>query len=721
VSHGHRRFHRLPILDTGPPVVGRSDADLLARFVGGRDEAAFELLLRRYGPMVLGVCRRVLADRNDADDAFQATFLVLARKAGAIGRAGVVAAWLHRVAHRAALRVRADRARRGAREQPGADELPGPTPPDPGWAELGRVLDEEVGRLPARHRAAFILCCLEGKTGEEAARLLGCPAGTVSSRLTRARERLRDRLTRRGFAPAAVAAAVAGDAAPAVSARLTELSLSAALAFAAGRPTGGPSPRPVATAEGVMRAMFLHKAQLAALLLLAGLLAAGGLFVGGAGAQPAEAQPPPGRPPAGPPGKVADDKKQPADLPVVQVVRPVKGGIDRFVTQVATAEPLQRVDLYPEVPGRLKAVAADLGDRVHVGQLLAEIDAPELVLDERQVVASVLQAEAKAKEAVIRVGIARAEVVAARGMVKQRGVEATAARATTDYRKKQLDRFKNLAEQKAVDQKLLDEAADQFRAAQALADAADAAVANARAASEARDARLDLAEAGVGTAKADVEAAKVALEKIRLALARTRVIAPFDGVITHRNGWPGESIRPDGRRPLFTLVRADVIRVVTAVSERDLSVARPGVAARVMFGSQEPGEVDGKVSRVGFAVDPANGTVRVEIDIPNPDGKLRPGMSGNVKLAAGKGPADVLRVPTTALLHVQPKDGKGSSHLVFVYRDGQARAVPVRVGYSNGTETEVVAGLAAGDQVVTDPRALHEDDVPVRVGSPPAP
>ncbi|MBN9123075.1 MAG: sigma-70 family RNA polymerase sigma factor, partial [Planctomycetes bacterium] len=265
--------HLLALSSTGPP----ADADLLARFAGTGDAAAFELLVRRHAPMVLAVCRRVLTDANDADDAFQATFLVLARKAGSVARREALAAWLHRVACRAALRVRADRARRTAREEPGAEHVPAP-PVDPGLRELERVLDEEVAKLPERHRTAFVLCCLEGKTGEEAARLLGCPPGTLSSRLTRARERLRARLTHRGFAPALAAAALAAVAEEAAASALPALIASTLLAapdFAPGRGSGAPSTRPAAVAEGVIRTMTANKLKTLSLFFAAALLAVG--------------------------------------------------------------------------------------------------------------------------------------------------------------------------------------------------------------------------------------------------------------------------------------------------------------------------------------------------------------------------------------------------------------------------------------------------------------
>lgn len=184
----------------GSNLNGVPDAELLARFVKEHDEAAFELLLWRHGGLVLNVCLRVLGDRHQAEDAFQVTFLTLAQRAGAIGRGEAVAGWLYQVAHRVALRMRA----RSRREQPLGDmPLPGrePEPAETAeWRDLRPLLDAEVDRLPEKYRIAFVLCYLEGKTNEEAARELGCPRGTVDSRLARARERLRARLARRGLA-----------------------------------------------------------------------------------------------------------------------------------------------------------------------------------------------------------------------------------------------------------------------------------------------------------------------------------------------------------------------------------------------------------------------------------------------------------------------------------------------------------------------------------------
>src|SRR5262245_21016191 len=185
----------------------RPDGDLLESFLTRRDESAFEALMRRHGPMVLGVCRRVLQNEHDAEDVFQAAFIVLARRARALDGSGSVANWLHTVAYRLALRARAGAARRRAVERQAVD-MPRPEPSsDLLWRDLRPVLDEELGCLPEKYRAPLILCYLEGKTTEETARQLGCPFGTVSSRLARGRDLLRQRLLRRGLAPSAGALA----------------------------------------------------------------------------------------------------------------------------------------------------------------------------------------------------------------------------------------------------------------------------------------------------------------------------------------------------------------------------------------------------------------------------------------------------------------------------------------------------------------------------------
>ncbi|MDR3637714.1 MAG: sigma-70 family RNA polymerase sigma factor [Isosphaeraceae bacterium] len=261
---------------------GLTDRQLLDRFVNRSDssaEDAFTILLERHGPMVWGVCRRLLPDRYAAADAFQATFLVLVRRASAVKVDDSLGPWLYGVSRRVAARARANSLRRGARETGGVEALAGPVP-EPGRDEWRAILDEEIGRLPERQRAAVVLCDLEGLPHEEAARRLGCPVGTVESRLTRGRQRLRDRLVRRGLAPAAAAlwAEMAREASAAMPVGLIEHSAR----FVTSSPAAGAVPAAVAAlAEGVIQMMWLARLKPLVAVAAALILATAGVAVQG--------------------------------------------------------------------------------------------------------------------------------------------------------------------------------------------------------------------------------------------------------------------------------------------------------------------------------------------------------------------------------------------------------------------------------------------------------
>jgi RNA polymerase sigma factor (sigma-70 family) len=305
LSQIHRLAGSLPA-DDAP------DGELLERFRGGRDQCAFAVLVRRHGPLVWGVCRRVLGDRHDAEDAFQAAFLILVKKAHSIRRAESLGAWLHRVARQLAQRARANRDRRrqveagrGAAGAAGAslsEEL--------SLREGLAILDEELGRLPEKFRAPVVLCYLQGRTNEEAARELGCAAGTLKSRLGRARELLARRLVRRGVALPAGAAAVllatgAGEAAALPAAARVAATFSI-------HETPGASAEALRLAHQLTRAMAMNRIKLwaAGLLALAVVGAGAGALVRQAawgGAPPPSASAPAERDtPAEQPGAKAD-------------------------------------------------------------------------------------------------------------------------------------------------------------------------------------------------------------------------------------------------------------------------------------------------------------------------------------------------------------------------------------------------------------------------------
>jgi RNA polymerase sigma factor (sigma-70 family) len=259
------RLHCLPPHSGAAEV---SDAQLLERFCRHRDEVAFELIMRRHEGLVLGVCRRVLRDPHSAEDAFQATFLALVRSADRVGRQGSVAGWLYQVAYHTAVRAGAAAARRAGRERLGVDVSAVAAGNNPAAElearELGMLLDAELSRLSPKYRDPVVLCYLEGKTYDEAAHELGCPKGTVATRLAHARHWLRQRLSGHDLAVGALAAPVA----------LLAPSRAVVLSFASGRMTAGP--RVLALMKGALRSMWLIKMRTAAVLLVAiGLIGLG--------------------------------------------------------------------------------------------------------------------------------------------------------------------------------------------------------------------------------------------------------------------------------------------------------------------------------------------------------------------------------------------------------------------------------------------------------------
>jgi RNA polymerase sigma factor (sigma-70 family) len=317
-------------------LTGLTDAQLLDRFRLRRDESAFEAIVARHGPMVLGVCRGVLRDSPEVDDAFQAAFLVLVKKAGAIRGRGGVGGWLYRVSYRIALRARSRSAGpeivriapASATNDPEAEAI---------RAELRALVHRELDRLPEKYRAPVVLCDLEGLTHDEAAHRLSWPVGTVKGRLSRARDRLRERLRRRGVSEPAgvVTALVAAESSRAAPpAGLVRATVAAALAW----PMSGAVPVAVtALMTGALRAMFWMKLSQAAAISAAVLAVSGGIVAlrgadDRAGAPVVET-----RPDGDPPGKPRNDIE--AIQGVWQLAeRVVNGQVERFDLRLQPAE-----------------------------------------------------------------------------------------------------------------------------------------------------------------------------------------------------------------------------------------------------------------------------------------------------------------------------------------------------------------------------------------------
>jgi RNA polymerase sigma factor (sigma-70 family) len=347
---------------------GLTDGQLLERYLHGREEAALAALVSRHGPMVWGVCRRVLRSHHDAEDAFQATFLVLARKAASVVSRELVANWLYGVAHKTALKARATTARRGAREKQ-VTAMPEPAPERQDlWDDLQPLLDEELSRLPDKYRAVIALCDLQGKTRKEVARQLRVPEGTVASRLAAARALLARRLARHGLpvSGAALAAVLSQQAAAAgVPAAVASATIKAASLYAAGQAAaaGVISARAAQLAEGVLKTMLLTKLKIAMALLVLAAVA-----VLGVGAAALSQQGPAGKPadpPAAPPKALtaqpaaAAREAEPPPAVVNGVVKAVDAPNRRLTVAYGVGETTFSVapDAKVEIDGKAAALA----------------------------------------------------------------------------------------------------------------------------------------------------------------------------------------------------------------------------------------------------------------------------------------------------------------------------------------------------------------------------
>jgi RND family efflux transporter MFP subunit len=494
--------------------------------------------------------------------------------------------------------------------------------------------------------------------------------------------------------------------APPLPAPLVGLTLEAALVFAGGGAGASVLPvRVAAYAEGVLRAMFLSKLKVVALLLvLAGLVAAGGAISRHALQ-------------AAPPGEAREQEKpgkKGAPAPAAaRVVKPKPGGVARTTTQPGGVQAIDHTEVTPAVSGILNDLTVDIGSRVKKGQVLARIDAPLLGMAEREAAANLRQAKGVVREGQAKVTVARAKVHVAKSTFLQREAELVSAKADLALKDRQLKRIKEMHAQKSVDERLVDEKQVAVEAAKSLVASVVAALENAKAEVVVKEGEVSQAEAALVTATANVEAAEVLLEKARHIVGLTRVVAPFDGVVTRRNHRDGDYLQSNGgsgQLPILTLQRTDRLMLVVEVPERDVPLTEPGLAVDLAIDALADTPRSGyAVSRVGYALDPKNRTMRVEIDVPNPKEQLRPGMYGSVTIHLRKATPGAFRVPASSLAASPAADQAA----VSVVSGGKARRTAVRVGNWGDEEVEILSGLKPSDLVVADAAGLSGEVVPV--------
>jgi cobalt-zinc-cadmium efflux system membrane fusion protein len=674
-----------------PEAGGVSDAHLLERFVTRQDEAAFEVLLWRHGGLVLHVCGRLLRHAEDAEDVFQAAFLALARRGRSIGKGEAVGSWLYKVAYRLALRVRARTARDAAPMNGCAVPAPQPSGEVLGPDER-LVLDDEIYRLPEKYRAAVVLCYLEGKTTQEAARQLGCARGTVCSRLAWARRRLRSRLTRRGLTLAAaalaalrpeVALASAGTKLPA----LVGATLRAAVLFvakpAAGSALLGPS---AALAEGVLRAMALTKLKTAAaVLVVLGVLGLGaGLCTQRLLAQKPGVEEEPVL------VRGNDGVRLPADTATKLGVRTV---------EVKAREARPRV---LRLPGSLAI------DPTHLQRIRVRF-APAEVVEIGQVVERTKAGRAQSRE--LRPG----------DRVKKGDVLAVFFSADVGARKSAL--FDALLQLK-LDEEILKRTEENKGAvpeafilnARRTVSADQSAVA--RAVNTLRilgiptreiDAiRQEAKEAGDRKGKPETGEARKARED-RWALVELR--APADGTIVERNLALHEVIT-DGPATVFQIANLDRLLVLANAAEDDLPALNALAPEKRVWTVRTAGPGDGvkgPIEEISYLIDPNQHTAVVKGHIDNPDGHWRAGQFVTASITLPPAPGEV-SLPAAAVVDtgtktfvlIQPDPMKlvFEQRRVLVVRRGEDR-VHIRSRLTPEQERQGYQTVRLGDRVVT--------------------
>lgn len=385
----------------------------------------------------------------------------------------------------------------------------------------------------------------------------------------------------------------------------------------------------------------------------------------------------------------------------VDVVTPTRGGAARLTVQPGTVHAFESVELFAKASGYLKTQSVDIGSRIKRGDLLAEIDAPELVIDVEAAEAALARSEAQCEQARARARTAEAERESAHAAVAQARADQERLVARRSLSEKQLDRIKALSERDAVDARLVDEQTHDLEAAQAGERAGEAAIRTALAQDIAAVARVQQAQADVDEAQAAIRLAAAHRDRARAIAEYMKIEAPFDGVVSRRNFHPGAFVRSaaeGGTEPLLTVARTDVMRLVMQVPELDVPFLNVGDRATVTVDALKEAPLEGTISRIACAENPETRTMRAEIDLPNPDGRLVEGMFARVSVALHK-PTDRLCVPSGCVVQHSP----GNRGVLFVARDGQAARLDVALGADDGTQVEIVEGLGPRDKVIVRP------------------
>jgi HlyD family secretion protein len=406
----------------------------------------------------------------------------------------------------------------------------------------------------------------------------------------------------------------------------------------------------------------------------------------------------------------AADRDDASAVPV-ETVRLSPGGILRTSTQIGTVHPYKQAELFAKISGYLKELHVDYGDHVKQGQLLAEIDDPEIVKEAEKAAADVNQAKAAVTQAEAFIESSKADREAAAFGVEQAEFEVNRYISMRSYHEKKLTRYKELVKNNAVPQQIADEEEESYESAKASEMGSRKAVLTAKAQLLAAAARVKKSEADLVEAKAMVQVAEAKRDKADVLVGYTRITSPYDGVITKRTFFPGAFIRSaaeGGVESLLTVARTDKVRVVTQIPDRDVPFADVGDPAEITLDALGAEVFHGKVSRFADAEDPTSRTMHTEIDLDNAKDRFKPGMYGIAKVILDKDTKSAT-LPAKCLVG----ESRGNKADLYVIKDGKAKKTQVTIGADDGIRVEILSGLDPSDEVILSTGSVS-DGAPVR-------
>ena len=416
-----------------------------------------------------------------------------------------------------------------------------------------------------------------------------------------------------------------------------------------------------------------------------------------------------------------------AALPKVATTKPAKKTITQKTIQPGQIEAFSTTPIHAKVAGYVDQLKVDIGDRVkgpvrdaegkliEPGQLLAVLSAPELEeeFNQKEAMVEQVRAEVLQSESAIKVAMSMQESATA-------GVEETVAgqqRANAQYSrwKSEYDRMQALAEAKTITPKLAEETELQFKSAQASQSEANAKLKSAKAVESEAAVAVEKAQADLQATKAHLKVAEADRDRVAALREYLQIRAPFDGIITERSidaGHLVQAARSSTDQPLFVLIQADTVRLFIDVPEAEASLVETGRPAKITVSAMGNAAFDGIVARTGWALQTGTRSLKCEIDVPNPDGKLRPGMYAQVELTVAER-ADALTVPKSAVV---VKDGQ--SFCVTVTAEGSILRRPVQTGIRSATDVEILSGLDGTEDILSANAAAFSDGQKVEKASP---